>query len=453
MSFKTVSEAFLAFPRDEVFDSVPAAYKIQSIDTKLKPQIDKDKNLPRNEKLRSLGESRPARSAASHRVEEASINELISSLEGSRSQVSTYAREQVFKQIINHLQNGVDTDVSDESVRTLVAIMKKASPEKEAYFATRALLFVAVHNTEYTAYVTTAVTAVARAAWLENLEASVDFRSGLSNAVFTLRLVTGGARELGIPDEIDLWLDAIEKPDIDEKLVVSALYGIGVLLSLLVDVVESNATIENILPALIPYFTDERKRVSVAAGSLISQCFQNYVYDGDDDLEVPYFDKEDLLSILESKERENIRGLTKSDRQSVNVAYRLFHQCVEQNLSAEARRNSPDPELLATVGLGTRKLQISAWRFLVRLNFLRWAFGAGLAELLQGDEDGDQLDISGVLTEGAIAPVQPELGTVGATETVEVEVGKYERAQDGKSRDLAISRARDAKWREVYDEE
>ncbi|GMM38936.1 hypothetical protein DASC09_062750 [Saccharomycopsis crataegensis] len=448
-SFKSSTMDTLVCPTDEIYTFIP---------DKFHPTASSNKGLDtKSGDADSTTDKAPLSSN--------SVSDLIQPLVYSRTQISTESRENLLYHIFLHssLNKSNSGEITETDIDVLLKCLKEQPFGTEGFFTFKSLVAICISYMEdYGSPIFSALSEFIKKNIkdVENVPATI--RSYLIIGYFTMFLALNeGSHVSGIEEEIGYWLSNLDEAstnltnDAEEaKVMVGIINGIGILVSLVNDFVERNEVIEDLIPSLIFYLSDESPRISIPAGALVAQCYQSYTFDdshndedGDADEDVPYFDNDEIIDILAEKTKYSSKKISKEDKKQLHVAFRDMLKTVTNNVSQNARDDfkiSEESEpLLAEIYL-TRpysKLQIRMkdWGFISRLDHMRWAFGSGLGSAVLAN---DSELLSMFRQKKTSSSSNAKFDVDDSISELPVKIKNLEVSTDQKKRDIAINKAR-----------
>lgn len=316
----------------------------------------------------------------------------INSLQYDRSEVSSDSRDLLLQKIYYELSyNNVEADTlpTEEQVAILTSVLKGATSDAEIECSFKILIVIMYSFIEDYGDISAGLFDYIDVK-LKEPELSSKVRTLLVEGYFTVFLaINEGSHLLDLEAEFERWLDLLEdaysknQPDV----VVATINGLGLLLSLITDSVALNEQIESLLPVLIPYLTDENIEISLAAGALIAQSFQDYTFVDDDDSNLPYFEKFEIVTTIKELVKESSKAISKDAKRNIHDLFRDVLETVEDNISIDAKTDLETLPVLATFqNLANKDVPVTSWGTLQRLNHLKWAFGEGTRKLIKISE-------------------------------------------------------------------
>jgi hypothetical protein len=203
--------------------------------------------------------------------------------------------------------------------------------------------------------------------------------------------------------------------DLNENLnmVISLLYGIGALLTLLVESATLNEYLENLLdPTLFDILEDsDNLELLKPVAMIFGLSFENYNYSDDinedlsdynpnDDFDFPYASKYQLVSRLEELFKNSSKKISKKDKKQGRSVFKDVLNTINiysdkkqrvRKLSSKKKANEisiddsgyvgkdSEEEVLSHIKLSkSRSLAVKSWFAFFRLIQLKWVFSSGI---------------------------------------------------------------------------
>ncbi|KAL7663440.1 Interferon-related developmental regulator N-terminal domain-containing protein [[Candida] zeylanoides] len=204
--------------------------------------------------------------------------------------------------------------------------------------------------------------------------------------------------------------DSNSKAQSEASVAVAALHGCGCLLTLLGRGDYLNEFVTDITPKLVTLLdNDVNIEISKAAGRVIALCYEVYTYapddeDGEEDLDedynynAPFYEQEQLLSIVDRLANLSSHKITKKDKKVTHSIFRDIASTIRVYTDSEKRievyKRSPlGVEYINSmmdssyVKLSkSRTLAINSWFLYLRLIHLKWCFSFGVHSQLVSNE-------------------------------------------------------------------
>jgi hypothetical protein len=204
--------------------------------------------------------------------------------------------------------------------------------------------------------------------------------------------------------------DSNLKAQSEASVAVAALHGCGCLLTLLGRGDYLNEFVTDITPKLVTLLdNDVNIEISKAAGRVIALCYEVYTYapddeDGEEDLDedynynAPFYEQEQLLSIVDRLANLSSHKITKKDKKVTHSIFRDIASTIRVYTDLEKRievyKRSPlGVEYINSmmdssyVKLSkSRTLAINSWFLYLRLIHLKWCFSFGVHSQLVSNE-------------------------------------------------------------------
>lgn len=246
----------------------------------------------------------------------------------------------------------------------------------------------------------------------ERISSLIELSEGYSASSNTLSTqLKSGDREYStyFAEEIDKRIvsDSLNKVNAEASVAISALHGAGCLLTLIDRGDYLNEYILDIMPKLVTVLDNENIEISKAAGRFIALCYEVFTYDnsgnGEEESEFnensPYYEQEELLSIIERLANVSSHKITKKNKKEAHSIFRDILNTVTSYTNFDKRieifKKSPDGiEIINSmmdsnyIKLSkTRSLAINSWFLYLRLIHLKWCFSFGVHNQLVGNDD------------------------------------------------------------------
>lgn len=396
------------------------------------------------------------------------ITDIIVSLSFSRTDVSSHSRElllaQLYKLIVSKpiivaneenigTNNYVDEDKVNKVINMFVVGDYRSNIEFEYLFKSVIALvcsdiedFGSLVTNEFYTYINKLLVEPATSIITNQNKAYI-----ISGYVSLILVLHHGSSEFGIDDRILVLMDIAEgytasstalkkqvetgdrehatfitDKNMDKRLIneanskvaeealvsVTALHGIGCLLTLLPKGNFLNEFVQDLMIRLIPLLdNDENRDIAKAAGRTIAVIYEKYDYsleedeeDGgaqfDEDYNVnsPYYEQEQLFAILERLLNLSSKKVSKKDKKEVNSVFRNISNTVRTYVDPSKRelvyKGTPEGLQLQSSTIDSssiklskyKTLRINTWYSYIRLKHLRWCFSFGLHSQLLVNE-------------------------------------------------------------------
>lgn len=197
------------------------------------------------------------------------------------------------------------------------------------------------------------------------------------------------------------------------SIAISAIHGVGVLLTLLPRGDFLNEFLSELVPKLVEILDNEEHiDIAKASGRVIALCYELYTYDTNDDIEnedeeynynAPYYEQASLISICNRLANLSSKKIGKRDRHETHSIFRETLNTIESYTDAKKReeiyKRSPEGiEISHTLISSThiklaksKSLPINSWFLYFRLLHLKWCFGFGLHNQIVSNGDIKQI--------------------------------------------------------------
>ncbi|CAI5757452.1 unnamed protein product [Candida verbasci] len=401
--------------------------------------------------------------------ESSSINEIIISLTFSRSDVSSQSRElllaQLYKIIVsksllvyNEEQSGSLNYVEEDNVGKLISILTTGNyrSDVEFLYLYRSIIalicsdideFSGLISTDLLNYIQHLISEPANGVITNENKANL-----ISGYVVLTLMLHNGSSSFGIDDKITLLMEIAEgycesatalkkevesgnrehstfitDKNLDKKLVneanlkviseasvsISAIHGVGCLLTLISRGDFLNELCEDLMFKLVPLLdNDENRDIAKAAGRVIGLIYELYDYskstDEDEEEEynsnAPYYEQEKLIFILTRLLNLSSKKVARKDKKDISSVFRNILNTI--NVFTDKTKRD---QVLKKTGEGLelsqttidfsyiklskyKSLRINSWFLYLRLRELRWCFSFGLHnQLVANDSIRDTL--------------------------------------------------------------
>ncbi|ODV93515.1 hypothetical protein PACTADRAFT_77826 [Pachysolen tannophilus NRRL Y-2460] len=362
------------------------------------------------EKISKIGKEKDSKNPLTN-----SISEILTSLDLPRTTVSTSSREallaQLFHLIISKPLKALDVQyVTEFNTEQLINFYNNSRSLNESLLALRTLTtFVCSDIDEVSSLILSElIPSLKRQISLVD-EIEPNLRSNLILSFSSLLMcIIDGSGAYGMDEHIEFLFELIEGLLISENyqeetdVFVSALYAIGLLLTLIYNNGENNTTalnelIEDNLPRLVDnnFLENPNINISKATGKLIALMYELYDYhdyeiedEEDEDYNntySPYYDASKIIVVLKSLSTISSKKLSKKTKKESHSIFRDILKTVESySESKESRLElTKDPIVLTHSKLSkSRSISVKSWYSYFRLFHLRWLFGAHLHDQL-----------------------------------------------------------------------
>lgn len=381
------------------------------------------------------------------------INDIVNSLQHSRSEVSSHSRElllaQLYKMVVTKPIVAFNADaanahayVTESTVLDLVKLLTAAdyrSPTEFILLFRSAIALVAsdmedfgeivsadflafleglisappsanVHN-ENKANVVTGFCGLLLVLYGDTSAFGVDdkvkwlleYAQGYIQSSINMRVqLDTGDREystfLHESDDKRLLSEQETRFESEKHLAISAIHGVGLLLSLLRRGDYLNELLSFVASELLPVMDDETVvDLSRAAAKVIALCYEMYTYDKDDEdddpefnYNAPLYEQDAVISMCKRLGNLLTRKVGKKEKKDTNSVFTELENTIANYTDKEKREEiyklSPTgTELLAASVSSTqlklsrsKVLAINSWSLYFRLLHLKWVFGFGL---------------------------------------------------------------------------
>lgn len=422
-SYKASTSESLSIPIDVIYSFLPKAFQVNyTVDKRMINALfledSEDLKIPNINVLaeeiqnitfedKGLGKDRKEKTFSDDDVNgelnvanTISITQMIDALSFSNAKIPTLAKQRLLHDIfLDFASSNIDIDFIEQThINILFKVLTNNScSDIEKFFAFKSLILVSVIFMEdYGNFIFGKLEQYVKQNVGNSNSETLDptTKSYLIVGYFTMFLIfnEGTSHIPDIESVVDYWLNlltAITDLKKEAGVAVAIINGLSILLSIDNDVHELNESIETLIPSLILYLSSE-PRTAIVAGSLISQCFQDFTFfEHQDDSELPYYDKQEIKDLFEQNLRESSKSISKDERKKLHCSFRNMISTLDCNLDLSARKEFQElgskREKLGYIVLnGNRKhvLSFFSWGYLTRINHLRWLFGSGLTNFL-----------------------------------------------------------------------
>ncbi|OBA24494.1 hypothetical protein METBIDRAFT_35275 [Metschnikowia bicuspidata var. bicuspidata NRRL YB-4993] len=251
----------------------------------------------------------------------------------------------------------------------------------------------------------------------------------------------------------------------EANVAVSALHGVGVLVTLLQKGEYLNDLLSTLATDLVTIVdNDENVEISKAAAKVLALCYESYTYesasedDDDDDTEFnynsPYYEQEAIINTCMRLSNLSSRRVGKKEKKDTNSVFQEVAKTIEYYTNAEQREEiyklSPTGlELLAASVSSThvklsrsKSLSINSWFLYFRLLHLKWCFGFGLHDqLVENPEIKALLKMPGSKYQQKYGAGDEEtLGDLGFSRNAKTDVERFAKTDKKRANDLKKAR-------------
>ncbi|ODQ65590.1 hypothetical protein NADFUDRAFT_82616 [Nadsonia fulvescens var. elongata DSM 6958] len=327
-----------------------------------------------------------------------------------RQKTSSETRQNAVGTVVSMFRSHYKPELVTENNLTIVLnTLATANTDAERVLCIQALTLMAVTNID-------AVTEVFLDNFLPNLKKMIsggnledDVRS-VAVMAYALNqfLILRDSSGYGMEDSITFLMDLVTSSNSDEGDVASAaVLGIG----LLVSCHESpNSIISENAPTLVETLTVSPPAVVNSIGKVLALFYEAFDYpdttaeeeanresDYDEKIDLPYYDTDDLLQILEDIVTASNKGVSKKVKQEQKPLFRDVIATIEDFRTSKSRRTMsevPADEAASLAHLKVNKnkaIDVDTFAKLVRLQFLKWFLEGDLSTHLVANPVIDEI--------------------------------------------------------------
>ncbi len=348
-----------------------------------------------------------------------SIPEIIKTLQKSRNEVSSNDRELLLNQLYNLIirKPTLDSEYDDyEYEQDLLNLLKvfQSAKSNELVLADRAITAFIISNIDEAGAVYSEDKLMNILSLLEKKIADTNIptssRQYLIYSYTSLALVIyDESSGYGVDEMFEFLLETLLglAADIGENisLITALVYGLGALLTVLVEHSNLNELIENMVDSTVDLLTDcDYLEVTKPMAMLFGLAYEIYNYDDelgetlDDDFDplddaLPFTNTYQLTTRLEELIKSSSKKLSKKDKKEGRSLFRDVLTTINFYSDKEARLNklsskklnveddyaSQDELVLSHIKLSkSRSLAVKSWFAFFRLIQLKWVFSSGI---------------------------------------------------------------------------
>jgi len=355
-----------------------------------------------------------------------SIPEIIKTLQKSRNEVSSNDRELLLNQLYNLIIKKPTLDLEyddydyEEDLLNLFKIFQSCKSKNEFIFATRAITCFMITNIDNAGILYNEDKSINILNYLEkkiiDLNLSKSTRQCLIFAYSSISMIIyDESSGYGVDNMFEFLLETLLGLiiDINENILLinSIIYGLGALLTIIINHENLNELIENLIDSTIDLLIDvDILEITKPISMLFGLCYEIYNYNDElgesidlnnfkiiEDDFLPYNNTFEIIKRLEELIKKSTKKISKKDKKQGRSVFKdvlttinfysnkelrlnkLSSKKIEDDYNNNNNNNSTNELILSHIKLSkSRSLAVKSWFAFFRLIQLKWVYSSGI---------------------------------------------------------------------------